>query len=302
MAYAHRKNKTREGNDPGQDEIATKKKRASIASRISKANAPRKKVTLDKSFGLQVRGEEKIVRISRVRPNKWNPNRMSPFSMTKLRENIRTVGFIDPILVRSGNESGPFPDGDYEIIDGEQRYTAAAAENLNKVKVTDLGNVSDESAKVLTITFNDLRGKHDRDALAVIVGELSKLDNGDDFIGLLPYDEAEIDSLKTLGASDFDDLAEMPPEENDRPSGRSPSDEEDDLASILELDSIKPRRAASIAARLEALREYLADNPQHKEDSDRPGGLLELMLHATEAHYDIEAVPSDESEPSPKKR
>lgn len=251
---------------------------------------------------MKIRGVEKIIKIKRIRANRWNPNRMSPHNMTKLRENIRNFGFIDPILVRSGNENGPFPEGGYEIIDGEQRFTAAQEEGIKKVKITDIGNVSDESAKVLTINFNDLRGKHDRDAVAVIVGELSKLEGGDDLISLLPYDEAEIDALKTLNAADFDALDALPPQEHDDGSGASSSgDDEDDLASILELDDIKPRRAADLAARLEGLRAYLSDNPQDAARVDKPGGLLEVLLLATEAHYDIEAVESTE-EPSPKKK
>lgn len=301
MAYGNRKNKLRDGDAPGQDEQASARKRLSVKAKIDKANAQRKQKTeIDRSFGLKLRGVEKVIKVSRIHPNKWNPNRMAPFSMDKLRENIRTFGFIDPVLVRSGNEHGPFDHGGYEIIDGEQRFTAAKAEKLKKVKVTDIGHLSDESAKVLTINFNDLRGKHDRDAVAAIVGELSKIGGGDDLIALLPFDEAEINSLQTLNAADFDALDQLPPDEHE-PTGRGASasdDEEDDLAAILELSDIKPRVAADLAARLEGLREYLSNNPQSDAKVDKPGGLLLAMLSATEAHYDIEV--KDAPEPTKK--
>lgn len=276
-----------------------------MKARIEKeGKSARKKVVIDTSHRLQVRGVEKTIKIARIRPNKWNPNRMSPFSRDKLRENMRAFGFIDPILVRSGNEHGPFPEGGYEIIDGEQRYTVAKEEKIKKVKITDLGNVSDETAKVLTINFNDLRGKHDRDALANIVGELSKLDGGDTLVELLPYDAAEVDALRTLNAADFEALDSLPPEENDSGGGASASDDdEDDIAGILEIDRLKPRRAADIAARLEGLRDYLSDNPQADTDMDKPGGLLLALLASAEAHYDIQPVESEpEPEEAPKKQ
>jgi hypothetical protein len=266
-----------------------------VKSRISREGSKvRKKAVLDTSHSLTVRGVEKTVRLDRIRPNKWNPNRMSPFSRDKLRENMRAFGFIDPILVRSGNEDGPFPEGGYEIIDGEQRWTVAKEEKIKQVKITDLGNVSDESCKVLTVNFNDLRGKHDRDALAVIVGELAKLDGGDTLLDLLPYDPAEIDSLQTLNAADFDALDSLPPTENMTGSS-TPSDEDEvTIEDVLELDRIKPRRAADIAARLEGLRDYLADNPQDNTQIDRPGGLLLALLDAAESHYEIEQAEEPE--------
>lgn len=301
MAYGNRKNKLREGDAPGQDEQSAARKRLSVKAKIAKATAKSKQKTeIDRTHGLTLRGEEKTIKVSRIHPNPWNPNRMAPFAMDKLRENIRTFGFIDPVLVRSGNEQGPFKHGGYEIIDGEQRFTAAKAEGLKKVKVTDIGLLSDESAKVLTINFNDLRGKHDRDAVAAIVGELSKIDGGEELLGLLPFDDAELNSLQTLNAADFDALDQLPPDEHEPTGGKGADDEdEDDLASILELDQIKPRAAAELAARLEGLREYLSNNPQTDAKVDKPGGMILAMLSATEAHYDIVAQPSD---PEPVKK
>lgn len=296
MAYGNRrKSLNKDATAPGQDEKSRdKKRRKSVKQRVdAQKKNKREPITIDKAHSLKLRGVEKVIKIKRIRPNPWNPNRMSPHTRDKLAANMRAFGFIDPILVRSGNENGPFPDGGYEIIDGEQRWTVAQEVGLKKVKITDIGNLSDSSAKVLTINFNDMRGKHDRDALANIVGELALHPGGNELIELLPYDAAEIDGLRSLNAAEFEKLEDFPPEEHDR--GGSAEEEDDTIASILELDRLKPRRMAKIAASLEGLRDYLTDHPPEGIDMSRPGSLLDALLAGSEAHYDVEAV-SDEPE------
>src|SRR5215468_1499388 len=52
---------------------------------------------------------------SSVRPNKWNPNRMTEHDRALLRQSILEDGWTQPIVT--------LPDG--TIVDGEQRWTTS---------------------------------------------------------------------------------------------------------------------------------------------------------------------------------
>jgi hypothetical protein len=137
-----------------------------------------------------------IVPIEQVRPNTWNPKDKDTVEYEKVKISIQQHGQRQPITVRE-NEG-------YEIIDGEQKWTACKELGFKDVLIYNEGVVDDKLAKELTIAyqqqvpFNELE-------LAKLVDSIVKTFGTD---VKLPYSEIQ---LKT-----FDDLAnydwEKPPE------------------------------------------------------------------------------------------
>lgn len=148
---------------------------------------------------MKVRVNLKIVPIEKVRANPWNPNKQSDFIFEKERESIREHGFIDPILVRG---KGP----GYEVIDGEHRLKAAIAEGFKEIPVNDLGKVSDDIAKKLTIITNETRGKSDPTLLQTLLKELEKDVGIEDLIKSLPMQQVEIEAMLANASVDWNEI------------------------------------------------------------------------------------------------
>lgn len=89
----------------------------------------------------------KIVPIEQVKPNTWNPKDKNTEEYSRVLDSVKKKGLRTPIVVR---ELGP---DSYEIIDGEQRWTACKELAFKDILVYNEGNVSDQEARELTIFF-----------------------------------------------------------------------------------------------------------------------------------------------------
>jgi ParB-like nuclease family protein len=85
----------------------------------------------------------KKVGIDEVRPNSWNPKEKQHQKVKDIEKSIKMHGFKQPIQTRSN-------DG-YEIIDGEQRWTAMKNLGATHIYIYDNGEVSDEDAQNETL-------------------------------------------------------------------------------------------------------------------------------------------------------
>ncbi len=112
-----------------------------------------------------------IVPRDKLRPNDYNPNKVSEQNLKLLIQSILTNGWTMPIVVRP----------DYTIIDGFHRWTVSGREPLK----TMLGGMvpvvivdhKDESEDIYgTITHNRARGTHLLDPMKAIIKKL--LDSG----------------------------------------------------------------------------------------------------------------------------
>ena len=90
------------------------------------------------------------VKISDVKTDGQNPNKMSKEQLERLKTSIKKWGFIVPIITNK----------DLLIADGEQRYTAAKALGMTKVLVIRLP-VEDVDRRLLRQVLNKLRGRHE---------------------------------------------------------------------------------------------------------------------------------------------
>lgn len=225
-------------------------------------------------------GPEIEVETKRLVPNKYNYKEMSEFMLDTLMRAISKRGFIFPIIVRSGNANGPFKDKRLEIIDGEHRYKAAVKLQLSHVKIKDLGDVSDEDAKALTVSLNEIHGTSRPDDLAKIVKDLG---DSPELLSILPFDDVEIEAmqagaeedLKKLeglstrpgqdGAPDLETTEEVSDDEDDL-------SEEDDVASFFGLYDLTPEQSRELRHRAEKLARRL------KWDDKEPGSLLSHLI------------------------
>lgn len=151
-----------------------------------------------------VKGKTLVVAIDKVKPNPWNPNAQSEFMFGKSRNSIKKFGFIDDILVR---EKG----GGFEIIDGEHRWRAAQMEGLEEVSVKNLGKVSDDDAKQLTMIMIELKGEPKRDKLVELLKGLEQSVGIPEMLQNLPYGDTELtDLLKSVNV-DWSSVNELGP-------------------------------------------------------------------------------------------
>lgn len=108
---------------------------------------------------------------NKLRPNDYNPNKVSQENLKLLTQSILTNGWTLPIVVRP----------DYTIIDGFHRWTVAGTEPLysmldGKVPVVKVTH-EDQSEDIYgTVTHNRARGTHLLEPMKAIVKRL--LDEG----------------------------------------------------------------------------------------------------------------------------
>ena len=108
---------------------------------------------------------------SRVKPNDYNPNKVSKQNLELLKQSISTNGWTLPIVVRP----------DFTIIDGFHRWTVAGEEPLfsmlgGKVPIVVVSHKDRAGNMYGTITHNRARGTHLLEPMKAIVKEL--LDDG----------------------------------------------------------------------------------------------------------------------------
>ena len=103
----------------------------------------------------------------RVKPNDYNPNKVSKQNLELLKQSILTNGWPLPIVVRP----------DFTIIDGFHRWTVAGEEPLKsmlegKVPVVIVEH-KDKAGNIYgTVTHNRARGTHLLEPMKAIVREL----------------------------------------------------------------------------------------------------------------------------------
>ena len=140
----------------------------------------------------------KVVPIEQVRPNTWNPKPKGGKAYEKVKQSIATNGLKSTIAVREN-------DG-YEIIDGEQRWTACLELGFKKILIYNEGEVTDQEAKQLTIWWQQQVPFDPMDEAFLVA------DMADEFGDLeLPYDIEEIEEMKALANFSFDEYSDKEP-------------------------------------------------------------------------------------------
>jgi ParB family chromosome partitioning protein len=135
------------------------------------------------------------IEVGKLKPNPWNPNRMSDEMFHKLREYIKREGMVEPIVVR--------PDGDgFEILGGYHRWLICKELRFDTVPCVVV-ELDDRRARILSINLNELKGQSLPQLLAELIHDLSREVTLDDLETQLPYSLSELkDSLEILKLPD----------------------------------------------------------------------------------------------------
>lgn len=129
-----------------------------------------------------------------LRPNPWNPNRMTQAMRQKVVESIGLYGFVDPLTVREVGAR------DYQVIDGEHRFDVGKELGMTEFPCINLGLLDDARAKKLTIIMNELHGQADPDKMGDLLASILSDTSLDDLLVALPYDESVLAGYLQLPA------------------------------------------------------------------------------------------------------
>ncbi len=139
----------------------------------------------------------KQVPIGDLRPDPFNPRRISDDELEALTRSIQEFGLVDPIIARREDST---------VIGGHQRLVAARRLGLEAVPVIYV-DLSPEQAKLLNLALNRISGHWDQELLARLLSDLQEAPDID--IGLSGFDEDEIAKLlKTLDVREKRDRPE----------------------------------------------------------------------------------------------
>jgi hypothetical protein len=128
----------------------------------------------------------KTVPTGQVQPNQYNPKEKRSEEYQKVLASLKANGLMAPIFVRE------LATDSYEIIDGEQRYTACVDLGYKEVLIYNYGPMSEDEAKQLTVwwqqqvPFDDIK-------VAELIKSLVDSVNGDYSKINLPYTEEEME-------------------------------------------------------------------------------------------------------------
>jgi hypothetical protein len=174
-----------------------------------------------------------VVPIEQVRPNSWNPKDKDTKEYQDVKASIERKGLYGFIIVRENEKDGvPF-----EIIDGEQRYTACKELGYEKILIYNAGVVDDRTAQEDTIwmqvqaPFNEL-------SLAKLISKMVE-----DYGSIsTPYSQKKIEEMQELAKFSFDKYTQTSTKPPQMPSGdllktfsvQMPSDKYDILQNALD--------------------------------------------------------------------
>lgn len=111
----------------------------------------------------------KVVNISELQPNDYNPNRMAKTEMNLLKESISKYGFIFPIVTTWDSEISK-----YRIIDGYHRYQTLINLKSENALIVDL-EISYADCVKLTVLMNRIKGMHKVEKMSDLVIKLQDL-------------------------------------------------------------------------------------------------------------------------------
>lgn len=138
---------------------------------------------------------------TKVRPSPWNANVVSHENEEKLRASIERHGMFKPILVRVYVDASTGEET-LQCIGGWHRCEQAIELGYSEVPAINLGAISDEKAKEISLADNARYGIDDTLKLSEILGDL---DTGA-LEDILPWTSRDIAALTASLSVDIDNL------------------------------------------------------------------------------------------------
>jgi ParB-like chromosome segregation protein Spo0J len=113
--------------------------------------------------------QPKLVKMSELQANNYNPNRMPKKEMELLKQCIKKYGFLFPIVTTRDNELQK-----YRIIDGYHRFEALKQLQSEQALIVDL-QIDYHDAIQLTVLMNRIKGLHQVEKMSDLVVKLGDL-------------------------------------------------------------------------------------------------------------------------------
>lgn len=162
---------------------------------------------------------------SQLRANPWNTNVVSPENEAKLDESIRRNGFFKPVIVREIDEmllTAP-PQAVYEVIGGEHRWQSGIRLGMAEIPVVNLGKISDDKAKEISIIDNARYGDDDMVSYAALLKDLGGVSELQDFLPYSDDDFAVIFSSSDIALDDLEIDESFEKEQESQPDNEPPA-------------------------------------------------------------------------------
>jgi hypothetical protein len=155
----------------------------------------------------RITGSMVLAPLNGVKPNNWNPNRMTEFQVASTRDGLMRDGWLAAyaLLVWGTDEKGRERN---IIIDGEHRWRIACELGFTEGPMVFLHGVTEKRAKEMTIELDNKRGRFDNVALRDLIVDIG-VDDGLAF--RLGFDDETFNALmkpvNILPPDDFRDVS-----------------------------------------------------------------------------------------------
>jgi site-specific DNA-methyltransferase (adenine-specific) len=106
--------------------------------------------------------EIKNIKITSLKPAKYNPRKISRTMLKKLKDNIKSFGLVDPLVVNSN----------MTIIGGHQRYKACLELGFEEMPCVVL-ELSESKERALNLALNKITGDWDKTKLEKLLDDLN---------------------------------------------------------------------------------------------------------------------------------
>jgi hypothetical protein len=116
-------------------------------------------------------GKVEMAALDLVRPNTWNPNRLTPFEKRALKHGLEHDTWLPShaLTIWRTDEKGKKK---MLVIDGEHRWTAARELGLKEGPMVFLDGLTEAEAKAWTVKLDAKRGKFDEDKMGPLLRSL----------------------------------------------------------------------------------------------------------------------------------
>jgi DNA modification methylase len=145
----------------------------------------------------------------------WNPNRMPPALLARLRRSVVEFGVVENLVARPHPEQA----GVFEVVSGNQRLRLYRELGFEVAPVVVV-ELDDAQARLLAQVLNRVRGSDDREAYAVLLEEVLQRFTPVEVARLLPETEATLERvLRDYGSERVEPALawEPPPEPRSKP-------------------------------------------------------------------------------------
>ena len=128
----------------------------------------------------------------------WNPNRLDPGMLARLKESISRFSLVQNLVVR------PLGDGSYEVLSGNQRLQVLRDHECQRAPCVVV-ELDDARARLLAQTLNRVHGEDDLGLRAAAIQRVLEELGSEEVLSLLPESAESLGSLASLGQEDIAD-------------------------------------------------------------------------------------------------